>query len=130
MRNRSVKHPFSIGLMLIVILSVVLFVSVSVSAADNEQQKRGMTKEAYAERLAVKVEAGTLTQADADAKLEGWKARPGRPGKRARTKEAYAERLAVAVLAGKLTQADADAKLESWKANPKARRLRRIGPIK
>jgi uncharacterized protein HemY len=120
MKHLSIRASLSVALVLLA-LSAVLLMSVAVSAADDGTGKRGMTEEAFAERLAAGVEAGKLTQAEADAKLEAWSAKPARHGKlrkRGMTEEAFAERLAAKVEAGKLTQAEADAKLEAWSAKP------------
>ena len=77
--------------------------------------KRGVTKATIETQIASAVEAGKLTQAEADLKLEqlaNGEFSKLRAGKRGVTKATIETRIASAVEAGKLTQAEANLKLE------------------
>ena len=88
-------------------------------SADVTSTTNGLTRKVEA-RLKAGVDAGVLTQEQADARLEAWKkdqaeGLKARKDSRRITLEDVEARLKAGVDAGALTQEQADARLEAWK---------------
>ena len=133
MKSVTTVNMVTLGMLgLAVLIAVGLFfkpasaVLASGPESGTSAQSARVTKSDIATRIASAVEAGKLTQAEADLKLEqlaNGEFSKLRASKDRVTKSDIATRIASAVEAGKLTQAEADLKLEQL-ANGEFSKLR------
>ena len=109
-----------------VIFSAILVSGVAVNyalAGSPDAENEGVAVEDVEAKIQAAVDAGEITQEQADEKLEGWnkdqaEGLKAREDSRRITLEDVEARLKAGVDAGGLTQEQADERLEAWKKDP------------